>query len=253
MPLVVAHRGYSAVAPENTLAAVTAAARAGADLIEVDVRTGADGTPHVVHDPTVDRTTGGVGAVATHDRDAAGALDAGAWFAPAYAGQRLPTLAAVLAEVARSPAGLLLEVKPRQTAAQVARIVQEVRAAGLIARTILQSFGEAELRAARRADPELRLALLRRALDPEPVAAARALGVMSYNPDWRALEGRPDVVAALRSAGVAVIPYTVDDPAGWAAMAEHGVDGIITNTPGALVGWNAAMRQVARRERLVAA
>src|SRR3954463_888507 len=92
----VAHRGYSAVAPENTLPALTAAARAGATYVEFDVRTTADGVPVVIHDRTVDRTTSGTGLVADLTMDEVRALDAGSWFAPAYAGLRVPLLTEVL-------------------------------------------------------------------------------------------------------------------------------------------------------------
>src|SRR5919112_1912922 len=106
----VAHRGYSAVAPENTLPAFAAAGPAGATLVEFDVRTTADGVPVVIHDRTVDRTTNGTGAVWELTADEVRALDAGSWFSPAYAGVRVPLLTEVLDMLAG--ARLLLEIKP---------------------------------------------------------------------------------------------------------------------------------------------
>ena len=92
----VAHRGYSAIAPENTLPALAAAVLAGATFVEFDVRTTADGVPMVIHDRTVDRTTDGRGAVWELTFDELRALDAGSWFSPAYAETRVPLLGEVL-------------------------------------------------------------------------------------------------------------------------------------------------------------
>ncbi len=82
LPVTVAHRGYSSVAPENTLAAVAAGMRTGAEYVEVDVHTTADGVPVVLHDQTVDRTTDGTGDVAVLAGEQVTALDAGSWFSP---------------------------------------------------------------------------------------------------------------------------------------------------------------------------
>ncbi|WP_051160491.1 glycerophosphodiester phosphodiesterase [Patulibacter americanus] len=238
-PRVIAHRGQSSLAPENTLAAIAAAS--SADLVEIDVDTSADGVPYVLHDATLDRTTDGTGALREHVSHHVDGLDAGSWFSPAFAGQRVPRLTAALRLSAARGARLLLEVKRPQTRAAVARYVAELREAGMLDRTVLQSFDEDTLIHARDLAPELRLALLRRTLDADPVAVARELGVVAYNPDWDALAPRPDVVGDLQAAGLAVVPWTVDDPAAWTTMRAAGVDGIITNRAGELARWNAAV------------
>lgn len=245
-PRVIAHRGYSSIAPENTLAAEAAGARAGADWVETDVTTSQDGIPYISHDDTVDRTTDGTGAIRNLTSNYLDTLDAGSWFAPAYAAQRLETLRALLAEVKLSPADFLLEIKSPQTRAQVAEIVREVVDAGMAERTIVQSFGDAELRYTREANADIPLAVLRGALDADPVATARSLDVIAYNPDWGALRGKPEVTAALNAAGFAVMPYTVDDPTQWSRMRDEGVDGIITNKPGELHGWEQGHRMASQ-------
>lgn len=237
-PRVIAHRGHSSVAPENTLAAIAAAS--AADLVEIDVDTSADGVPFVLHDATLDRTTDGTGALREHEAAYVDGLDAGSWFSPAFAGQRVPRLTAAVALCAARGARLLLEVKRPQSRTAVARYVAALRDGGMLHRTVLQSFDEDTLVHARDLAPELRLALLRRTVDADPLAVARELGVVAYNPDWDALTPRPDVVADLQAGGVAVVPWTVDDPAVWAAMRALGVDGIITNRAGELARWNAA-------------
>ena len=108
---MIAHRGYSSITPENTLAAMAAGARAGADSVEIDVATSADGVPYVIHDNTVDRTTDGTGALPSLQSSLLDSLDAGSWFSPAFAGQPLPRFSAALDEFERGSADLLLEIE----------------------------------------------------------------------------------------------------------------------------------------------
>jgi glycerophosphoryl diester phosphodiesterase len=218
-PLVIAHRGYSAVAPENTLAAIAAAARCGADWTEIDVAVSLDGVPYLLHDTTVDRTTSGTGALVEQASPALDALDAGAWFSPAFAGQRLPRLEAALA----LGAPLLVELKAGPVEPVVALL------APVADRVIVQSFDERVLRAVAALAPELRLGLLR--VEPHDGPAGTAF----YNPRWDFVSA--ELVQACHAEGVAVWGWTADDPAAWAALCEAGADGIITNRPGALVGW----------------
>jgi glycerophosphoryl diester phosphodiesterase len=243
VPAVIAHRGYSATAPENTLVAIDAGARAGADWVEIDVATSADGIPYVLHDSTVDRTTAGTGALHTLPSSVLDTLEAGEWFSPVHRGEPLPRLSAALDRVERVTAGLLLEIKGPKTRAELETIVGLIRARGLLGRVLLQSFHEGVLEDAHAIEPSLRLGLLRDTLDPDPVAVARALHVSAYNPAWEALATRRSVVAELNAAGVAVMPYTIDHPDTWLQARDAGVDGIITNRPGELWGWNARYRQ----------
>jgi glycerophosphoryl diester phosphodiesterase len=242
-PAVIAHRGYSAILPENTLMAVDAASRAGADWVEIDVATSADGVPYVLHDQTIDRTTAGTGALNTLTASALDALEAGEWFSPVHKGAPLPRLAAALDHVQRMTADLLIEIKGPQSHAATERIIGMVRERGLLARILLQSFDEQVLRDSHAIEPSLRLGLLRAVIDDDPVAVALSLGVTAYNPDWRVLSARRGVVAELNAAGVAVMPYTLDDPNLWLQARDAGVDGIITNRPGELRGWIARCGQ----------
>ena len=95
--MVIAHRGASSYAPENTLAAFDLALQMGARHIELDVDMTSDGHVVVIHDDTVDRTTNGSGPVTGHTLAALRALDAGSWFGAAFAGAQIPTLDEVLA------------------------------------------------------------------------------------------------------------------------------------------------------------
>jgi glycerophosphoryl diester phosphodiesterase len=244
-PLVVAHRGNSAVAPQNTLAAFEAAWRSGAHSIEIDIQRTADGHVVVIHDDTVDATTDGQGTVAEMELDAVRALDAGSWFAAAYAGQRVPTFDEVLELLVRRPGtDLLLELKDAWTTEQVRPVTAAIRAAGLADRVVAQSFWPESVAALAEADPELRRGLLVFEL-PEGgvdalVARCAELGVVTCNPYGPLLVLHPDLVGRLHAAGLQVQVWTLNEPEHWAAAVALGVDAVITDRPDRLAGWLAA-------------
>ncbi|NKY07561.1 glycerophosphodiester phosphodiesterase [Cellulomonas hominis] len=242
-PVVIAHRGNSAVAPQNTLAAFEAAWRAGAASIEIDIQPTADGQVVVIHDETVDATTDGQGVVTQMSLDALRALDAGSWFAAAYAGQRVPTFAEVLELLVRRPGlDLLLELKGPWTVDQVRPVTDAIRAAGLADRVIGQSFWPESVRALAEADPGLRRGLLVFEVeDPAGLVALCAdLGVVTCNPSGPLLLADPGLVARLHDAGLQVMVWTLNEPEHWAAAAALGVDAVITDRPDRLAGWLAA-------------
>ncbi|GLY94778.1 glycerophosphodiester phosphodiesterase family protein [Actinoplanes sp. NBRC 103695] len=234
----VAHRGYSAVAPENTLPALAAAVHGGATHIEFDVRTTADGVPVVIHDRTVDRTTDGSGYVWDLTLAEIRALDAGSWFSPAFRGARVPLLAEVIDLLATSPGvELLLEIKPPASAEEVERIVEML--GDLAGRTILQSFDPEVVRLARDVAPRVRRGLLRLRFEADTVPLAASLGVVCCNPSVKDVLGDPATVASLVAQGIDVMPWTANDITEWTALAEAGVAGLITDHTGELTGWAA--------------
>nr|GID90217.1 hydrolase [Actinoplanes derwentensis] len=235
--VVVAHRGASASAPENTLPATRLALEAGSDWIETDTQPSRDGVPFVLHDRTVTRTTNGTGAIRKLTSARLTRLDAGSWFARKYAGTRLPTLAQQLAYVRRHNGRVLVEIKGAHTKTQILAVVRVIRAQRMTGRVLVQSFDEVSLRRVRQAAPELPIALLRTTIDRDPVAVSRRLGLAAYNPKGSALLTRPAVVARLHAAGVAVFAWTEDSPARWKRLDTIRVDGIITNRPADLVHW----------------
>ncbi|MFF0473478.1 glycerophosphodiester phosphodiesterase [Streptomyces sp. NPDC004284] len=237
-PLTVyAHRGASSAAPENTLVSDEVARRGGTKWIENDVQPSKDGVPYILHDATVDRTTDGTGTLRSLTSAQLDSLDAGSWFAPVFAGTRVPTLAAQLADLRTRGGNLLLEIKGEQTEAEVARIVQEVRDQDMTGRVFVQSFDVTSLRLAHELAPELPLGLLRDNLDADPVAVAADLHLSAYNVSDKGLAVRPAAVDELHAAGVAVNVWTVDGAARWKALDALGVDGVITNRPTELTGW----------------
>lgn len=241
MTLVIAHRGNSSVAPENTLAAFEAAWRAGADAIELDVQLTADGHVVVIHDETLDATTDGTGELASTALAAVRSADAGGWFAPAFAGQRVPTFDEVLRLlVARPGTDLLLEVKGVWTVEQVRRVTEPVAAAGLVDRVVAQSFRPETVAALAEAAPELRRGLLVLEAQPDLVRRCAELDVVTCNPHGALLLQDPGLVDRLHAAGRQVMVWTLNEPEHWAGALALGVDGIITDRPDRLAGWLAA-------------
>jgi glycerophosphoryl diester phosphodiesterase len=236
----VAHRGYSAVAPENTLPALAAAARAGATFVEFDVRCTADGVPVVIHDRTVDRTTSGSGRVWDLRADEVAELDAGSWFGPGHAGLRVPTLAEALEVLQPTGAELLLEIKPPATLDEVKTVIAALAEFDLLERTVVQSFEADVMRKVRQLAPEVRRGLLLFRFDAETVELCRELGVVFCNPSVADVLRGPETMAALAEAGVGVMPWTANDMTQWRALSEAGVAGLITDYVGELAGWTAA-------------
>lgn len=239
-PIVIAHRGASAAAPENTMAAFHAAFAAGALWIETDVQPTADNELVLIHDGDVARTTDGTGAIRDTALADAARLDAGSWFGSdrTFAGQRIPLLAELLA-VVTGARRVLLEIKGDHTVEQLEIMLGQIHDAGCDARVFLQSFEVPVLRRLRRLRPRDPMGLLVETVHDDPIGVCRSLGATAYNPGFTELLQRPDVVRDLHAAGVATLPWTADSPADWAALTDLGVDGIITNRPAELLAWQA--------------
>lgn len=234
-PLVIAHRGASADAPENTPAAFELGFQS-ARWLETDVQPTADGVPVLLHDPDVARTTDGSGAVRKIRSSELATLDAGSWFDARYADERVPHLATLLAML--PPDGhVLLEIKGPHDDAQLATILRVVEASSADERVLLQSFERDELSRLHRMRPDRPLGLLTTAWDDDPVAACASLGAITYNPYFQLLTGRERELHQLHEAGISSAPYTADDPVDWAWLDAMGIDGIITNRPRALAQW----------------
>jgi glycerophosphoryl diester phosphodiesterase len=226
--LLWAHRGASAAAPENTLAAFALAERQGADGIELDVQLSRDGVPVILHDETLERTSNGRGRADRLNWSELQRLDAGSWFGAAFAGERIPRLDEVLAW-AGERLQLNLEVKDSAAAtALLATLRQYPRA-----RVLISSFDHQLLAALRASAPQLPLGFLhdsrfwRRAM--QRAVNARAV---SFHP--RVDQVSQPMVRACRAQGMAVYPWTVDAAAVAARLQQLGVSGVFSNRPGEL-------------------
>ena len=247
-PLVVAHRGASATYPENTLEAFEAAIGAGADAIEFDVRLTADGTPVVMHDATVDRTTDGRGPVRAMSLAEIGALRVQA----SDGSTHVPTLRETL-ELVSGRIGIDVEIKnipgepdfDGQGQPVVEAVLEALTAVGFTGPAMVTSFNPWSVAWGREREPQLITGLLTDPGVEAPVALAFAREqrhpwvlpfsgmVTSAGPSW------PADVHAL---GMSLGTWVVDDTAAALALMRSGVDAVATNDPGPLV--------VARREAL---
>jgi len=213
--LVIAHRGASAEAPENTLAAFRLAIDRGADGIELDVRASGDGHLVVIHDATVGGATGGTDEISGLTLEAIRRLDAGA-------GQRIPTLAEVL-ELARGR--LLVDIELKISGLE-GPVLDLVRAWGMEREVLITSFHEDAVAAVRRLAPEVATGLLQQR--PAPERAALLLTPV-YLPHIGALSD--DLMADCRRLGLRVIPWTIRREEEAKTAARLGVAGMIADDP----------------------
>jgi glycerophosphoryl diester phosphodiesterase len=226
-----AHRGNSGEAPENTLAAFRQVQETGAAGVEFDVQLSRDGVPVVIHDEPLERTTTGKGFVRDHTLAELKALDAGRWFAPAFAGERIPTLREVLDFLLGTSLQIQLELKTRRffypgLAKQVIDLVKQL---GLGPRVVISSFNHRSLGEARALAPDLEYAVL--SSDPmlEPWLYVRQHGFQAFHPSATVVDEA--LVKGCHAAGLRLRPWVVDDPAEAARLEALGVDGIFTNHP----------------------
>lgn len=229
---IFAHRGASAEAPENTLAAFELALQQGVRWLELDVQRLGDELV-VLHDDTLDRTTDGRGPLAAATLAQVRALDAGH-------GECVPLLRE-LCERLSGRAALNVELKGAGTGAPAARLLAQQVTAGRWAadEILLSAFSAAELEAARAAAPGLPRALLSEHAGASAVDAAVALGAVALHVPVRAVDGA--AVARVHGAGLALNVFTVNDAGTCARLRALGVDGLFTDHPGqALRHWRHA-------------
>lgn len=225
-----AHRGASAEAPENTLAAFRRAVEVGADGIELDVHLSADGIPVVIHDETLERTTDGTGPIAAWSVGELRALDAGSWFDGHFAGEAVPTLEETL-RLLSGRLRLNLEVKEPRAGLAILELLRSFPHAD----AVISSFDYGVLARLRRAAPELPLAMLQESGDwHRGVARAEALRAAAFHPHVD-LVSRP-LLAVCRRLQLPVFAWTVDAPARARALARMGAAGLFTNDPAGLRG-----------------
>ena len=233
-PLVIAHRGSSAYAPENTLAAFTLAAEQGADAIELDVDLTRDGHVVVMHDATVDRTTDGQGRVADLALDEIRRVDAGAWKDAVFKGERVPLLEEVFEAVGRR---VLINVEIKGMLLHGHGLEEKVAALlekhGLIDRAIISSFNPFALRRAKHIDPRLACGLI---YAPDLPIFLRDAWLAPLIPGLNARHPHHSqvnrgMVDQFHARGLAVNVWTVNQAAIARAMAQAGVDGLMGDDP----------------------
>jgi len=228
---IIAHRGYSAAAPENTLAAFRKAIELKPDLMECDIRRTKDGRLIIIHDATLDRTTNGTGKVADHTFEELRQLDAGTWFAPEFAGEKLPTLDETIECIKGSGVRLLIEIKEPGTEDEVVAALYDH---GMQDQSLLCSFHyKVGVRMPELA-PEIPFSPIispkEQVGQDEAVALADEAAAVNgsiFAVHYKAIT--PALVQATHTANMLMEAWTVDDPTEMLRLAKMGVDIIGSN------------------------
>lgn len=252
IPLILGHRGASAIAPENTLAAFSRAILDGADGIEFDVRLSRDGVPVVIHDASLRRTAGIDKQVGDLTSEHLQTIDVGSWFRrtspesrrrssePSYAGEKIPTLAQVF-ELFNSNTGCLyVEMKSDsgEGADLAAAVVETVRDADIATRVVVESFDLPAITEIKRIDSGIRTAALFEPRLSRPISTIRRLKMVDLALNTGAEEiaihytlAGVGVVEKAQECGLETVVWTVDDPK-WISRARGlGVKALISNDP----------------------
>lgn len=231
-PKIIAHRGASHFAPENTLAALRKAHAMGTQWVEFDVTLTRDGVPIIFHDATLKRTTNGQGKIVSTSYQSLLNLDAGSWFAHEFKDERIPTLKEWLECAAKLNMGINLEMKVRGTkrakllAKQIVQHFEHYWPADL-PQPLISSFSVECLQAIHQAAPQLATGFL----------------IAKWTRNWQRIVKRFDCVslhiyhkylnanrvAQIHKLGLKVCAYTVDDPQRAQRLWNMGVDAIFSN------------------------
>lgn len=238
--LIIAHRGNSSAAPENTLPAFAEAVKLKADLIELDYHHTADGVPLVIHDKDLDRTTNALKLwggkklpVAKYKLADLAPLDAGAWFDTKFRATKLPTLDESL-DVIQAGSTTLIEHK----AGDAKTCIDLLKKKDLLDKVVVQSFDWQFLADCRQLDVSLVLgALGDKELTPARLDQIDKIGVQAVGWNHKFVTGKE--IKLVQDRGYKAWVYTVDDPARAKELIAAGLDGLITNVPG-------KMREIAR-------
>jgi len=232
-PVIIGHRGASLYAPENTLAAFKLAIRQQADAIEFDVKLSTDQQVVVIHDPSVDRTTGGQGLVSKLSLSELKRLDAGGWFSSEFHDEQIPTLEEVFDQVGKQiPMNIELTNYTTPADALVDKVVELVKKKGLEHQIYFSSYLSGNLKKVQRLLPGCGMGyltyagpagIIQRILQKSPS------GINSINPAWQSVSQR--MVDREHQQARRVLVYTVNDPDEMRRLFDLGADGIFTDDP----------------------
>ena len=225
---VMAHRGASSVAPENTLAAVQAAIDASADFVEIDVQEAADGVVIVAHDSDLKKVGGDGKKVWEATASELRQTDIGSWFAPEFSDQRVPTLEEVL-DLCRGKIKVNIELKYYGHNQRLeSRVIELVKSKGMESDVVMMSLKSELIRRVKELEPKWQVGLL----------TATAVGRLAkVRADFLAVNASlatRSFVTAVHNEGKVIYVWTVNDPVQMSSMIGRGVDGIITDDPALL-------------------
>lgn len=228
-PWVIAHRGASGYAPENTMAAFRRAAEMGVSFIETDLQLTRDSRLVAFHDTHLGRTTKGQGLIREHTLAELRELDAGSWFDPQFAGEKIPTLEEIIAFARKADVVFYLEVKASDTWGVEHALVSALREVKEVARAAVLSFELSALANVRKQEPTLISGYLFDQPRADAIAEAIRVGARQIAPNHKLLT--KELVSAAHAAYLQVVTWTVNDPEEMRAALHTGVNGVMTDYP----------------------
>jgi glycerophosphoryl diester phosphodiesterase len=240
-PKIIAHRGAGTLAPENTFAAMRRGLSCGFHAVEFDVRLSRDAIPVVMHDASLGRTVAGHGNVADYTALELGAMDAGAWFDAAFAGESVPSYEEVFRFCVANRTWMNVEIKPVPGAAeQAGRVVAEfskrlsaqaiasaARDGDALLLPLLSSFSFEALQAAKAAAPEIPRGYLVDAVPKDWHERVAELGAVALHANHEYLSAQQ--ARDVKAAGFGLFCYTVNDPVRARQLLGWGVDAFCTD------------------------
>lgn len=231
LPPVIAHRGASAYAPENTLAAFQKAYELGVQWVEFDIMLAACGEIVVIHDDTLERTTDGTGMVSAYSYDYLKTLDAGSWFNPVFKKECIPTLKMVIECLNMTNLSANIEIKG--DAAQEERLIDQliplIEQNIPLKRVLFSSFSFTALQMLHRKATHFPMGYLLHEWESDWEEKAHALDCLSLNLNHEILT--QESVDTIKSSGKLLLSYTVNDPARAKTLLSWGVDAIFSDNP----------------------
>lgn len=244
MTLILAHRGYAAAFPENTMKAFTEAAKAGADGLELDVQMTKDGELVVIHDEKIDRTTNGTGFVKDYNLKDLRKFDAGFNHKTLVKKEPIPLLEEVLAWLAETDLVCNIELKNSIIPydGMEAKVISLIRDFDLSDKIIISSFNHYSIVYSYRLAPEIEIAPLLSEGLYMPWIYAQSIRAKGFHPHWRAA---PDeIVKASLESGIQVRPYTVNKESELERFFKVNCSAIITDDPAKAKKIKAKINQV---------
>jgi glycerophosphoryl diester phosphodiesterase len=231
---VIAHRGASAVSPENTIASFKQAIVAEADIIEMDVHLSRDDEVVVIHDSTLWRTTNGKGKVNDHSLDDLKKLDAGSWFNKDFFNERIPTLKEVLTLPVKSGRfNVELKGTLKEYPNLPERVVEAISSSGMVDKVVITSFNPEYLEMINRIAPDIEVGEIHYMHLAHKWKSNIKNFTSEINPLWFFVTRK--FVRKAHAHGIKVHPWTTNNAFIISRLGRIGVDGIITNDPAKLI------------------
>jgi glycerophosphoryl diester phosphodiesterase len=228
--LILAHRGASKIAPENTAAAFQKAFQVGADGIEFDVHLTKDKKLVIIHDERVDRTTNGIGYIKDLSLREIKKLDAGSYFSPEFAKERVLTLEEAL-EFARDFKLINIEIKNSIIKYQdiEKELIETIKKVNLESKILCSSFNHYSIALIKKLSPDIKTGLLYVSTLYRPWIYATSIGAVAIHPHHYSVSS--EIISACHENNIKVNVWTVDDKKTIKQMISNQVDTIITNYP----------------------